>query len=190
MSQVQEFYRKDIDGLRAVAILAVVAYHAGIPAVPGGFVGVDVFFVLSGYLITSLLAAEAIRHGTVSLRSFYARRIRRLFPALFVVVCATVVMGAFALLPIFDQQQDLARSAIATALYVSNFYFWLHTPGYLDQSVDLKPLLHTWSLSVEEQFYLAWPILLVAVLRVTRPGRATFERALLALTLTVLIVSL
>jgi peptidoglycan/LPS O-acetylase OafA/YrhL len=118
----------------------------------------------------------------VSLRSFYARRVRRLFPALFVVVCVTLLVGAFALLPIFDQQQDLARSAIATATYVSNFYFWLHSPGYFDQSADMEPLLHTWSLSVEEQFYLVWPLLVIAVLRITRHRRERFTHALLVLT--------
>lgn len=190
MSQVQEFYRKDIDGLRAIAILSVVAYHAGLPGVPGGFVGVDVFFVLSGYLITSLLIAEVRKNATISLPSFYARRIRRLFPALFVVVCTTCLLGFFALLPIFDQQQDLARSAIATALYVSNFYFWLHSPGYFDESSDLQPLLHTWSLSVEEQFYLAWPLMVLATVGLARQRRWDFERALLVQTLVILLASL
>lgn len=190
MSQVQEFYRKDIDGLRAIAILAVVAYHVGLPGVPGGFVGVDVFFVLSGYLITSLLIAEARRDGTISLPSFYARRIRRLFPALFVVVCVTTVLGFFLLLPIFDQQQSLARSAIATALYVSNFYFWAFSPGYFDQSSDLQPLLHTWSLSVEEQYYLIWPLLVWLLLRHARQRTVRFEPLLMALTLIILAASL
>lgn len=190
MAQVQEFYRKDIDGLRAIAILAVVAYHVGIPGVPGGFVGVDVFFVLSGYLITSLLVAEAARHGTVSLPAFYARRIRRLFPALFVVVCVTTALGALALLPVFDQQQDLSRSAIATALYVSNFYFWLHSPGYFDESASLKPLLHTWSLSVEEQFYMVWPLMVMTIVWIAQRRRMDFRRVLLFLILTILCTSL
>jgi len=190
VAQVQEFYRRDVDGLRAIAILAVVAYHTGIPGAQGGFVGVDVFFVISGYLITSLLVAEVARDGRVSLQSFYARRIRRLFPALFVVVCATVAAATVLLLPIFDQQQDLARSSIATALYVSNFYFWLNSPGYFDTSVDLKPLLHTWSLAVEEQFYLVWPAMVAGALAWSGPARERFERSLLAVVLLVLATSL
>lgn len=190
MAQVQEFYRKDIDGLRAIAILSVVAYHAGLPGVQGGFVGVDVFFVLSGYLITSLLLAEARKDGTISSRSFYARRIRRLFPALFVVVCVTSILGFFILLPVFDEQQDLARSGIATALYVSNFYFWLRSPGYFDQSSDLKPLLHTWSLSVEEQFYMIWPLIVLTTVGVARRQQWDLGRALLVATVTILVASL
>jgi len=190
MAQVQEFYRKDIDGLRAIAILAVVAYHAGVPGVPGGFVGVDVFFVLSGYLITSLLFAEARKNKAISLRSFYARRIRRLLPALFVVVSVTSILGFFVLLPVFDQQQDLARSGIAAALYVSNFYFWLHSPGYFDQSSDLKPFLHTWSLSVEEQFYMVWPLIVLTVVGLARQRQWHLGRALLVITLSILVASL
>jgi peptidoglycan/LPS O-acetylase OafA/YrhL len=189
MSQVQEFYRKDIDGLRAIAILAVVAYHAGLPGVLGGFVGVDVFFVLSGYLITSLLIAEARRNATISLRSFYARRVRRLLPALFFVVSVTCILGFFMLLPVFNQQQDLARSGVATAMYVSNFYFWLATPGYFDQSSDLSPLLHTWSLSVEEQYYMVWPLMVLGTAWLAHNRRWDFERTLLVLTVTIFLTS-
>lgn len=190
MSQSQEFYRKDIDGLRAIAILAVVAYHVRIPGVTGGFVGVDVFFVLSGFLITSILFAEVRRNGSLSLRAFYARRIRRLFPALIVVVIASCLIGAVALLPIFGQQQELGRSAIATALYFSNFFFWLNSPGYFDQSADLMPLLHTWSLAVEEQFYLVWPFLIVCAIYAARRLNWSLESLLRTLTMTILVASL
>jgi peptidoglycan/LPS O-acetylase OafA/YrhL len=189
-SDAQNFYRSDIDGLRAIAIISVVAYHVRIPGVTGGFVGVDVFFVLSGFLITSLLVAEIRRNGALSLSGFYARRVRRLFPALIVVVMATCLIGAFALLPVFGQQQELARSAIATALYVSNFYFWKNSPGYFDQSADLMPLLHTWSLAVEEQFYLAWPLMIVVVMVAARRWNWRFERTLLILTAAILVASL
>jgi peptidoglycan/LPS O-acetylase OafA/YrhL len=183
------FYRKDIDGLRAVAILAVVAYHARIPGVTGGFVGVDVFFVLSGFLITSLIAAEARRTGTVSLAGFYARRIRRLFPAMIVMVLITCLAGAMLLLPVFGQQQELGRSAIATAVYASNVFFWLNSPGYFEASTELMPLVHTWSLAVEEQFYLAWPPMVLAVLVLARRAGWKFERSLLALTAIILFAS-
>ena len=190
MSLVQDFYRRDIDGLRALAVVAVVGYHAGSPGFRGGFVGVDVFFVLSGYLITSLLAGEAVRNGSVSLVHFYARRIRRLLPALFLMVAVTLVLGLFLLLPIFDEQQDLARSAVATALYVSNFYFFATAPGYFDPSADFKPLLHTWSLSVEEQFYIVWPATLIVLLRLSRGQPGRFLKILLAAVLSVLAISL
>ena len=184
------FYRKDIDGLRAIAILSVVAYHVGIPGFSGGFVGVDVFFVISGFLITLLLVAEVRRSGRLSLRAFYARRVRRLFPALAVVVFATCVLAAFTLLPIDDQPQDLAGSAVATALYVSNIHFWLNSPGYFDPSSDVMPLLHTWSLSVEEQFYLVWPPIILGVLALARRRSWPFERTLLVFAILVLAASL
>jgi len=183
-------YRRDIDGLRAIAILPVVGHHAGIPGLSGGFVGVDVFFVISGYLITSILAAEVKRTGTLSLRGFYARRIRRLFPALVVMVLATCLLGAVILLPVFGQQPELGRSAIATSLYVSNFYFWLNAPGYFDASADLMPLLHTWSLAVEEQFYIGWPLLILAAMAVARRGRRNVDEVLKPLVLAILAASL
>ena len=142
MSQKTFDYKPHVDGLRAVAVLLVVLYHVGVPGPRGGFVGVDVFFVISGYLITSLLFLEA-QQGRVGLAAFYARRVRRLFPAMLVVVAATLLLGAIFLLPIFSEQTGLARSAVATAVYLSNFYFWRYTGDYFGASTTFEPLLHT-----------------------------------------------
>lgn len=149
-------YRPDIDGLRAVAVLAVVAFHAAPDLVPGGFVGVDVFFVISGFLITGFLLADASRHELM-LRGFFARRIRRIFPALIVVLAATLLLGWYLLLT--DEFEQLGRHIAAAAAFVVNFVF-LGEVGYFDTFSELKPLLHLWSLAVEEQFYLVWPMLL------------------------------
>lgn len=165
MSQASFSYKPHIDGLRAVAVLLVVLYHIGIPGISGGFIGVDVFFVISGYLITSLLLMEGRLQGRIDLAGFYARRVRRLFPAMMVVVLATLGLGAIFLLPIFSEQSALAKSAIATSLYVSNFYFWRYTGDYFGSPTDLEPLLHTWSLAVEEQFYLVWPLLMIGLMK-------------------------
>jgi len=150
-------YRPDIDGLRAVAIVPVVLYHAGVPGFSGGFVGVDIFFVISGYLITALIQAE-IAARSFSLARFYERRIRRIFPALFAVVFASFAAGMFIMLP--ADLAALGRSAGATALFVSNFLFWRES-GYFSAPAELAPLLHTWSLAIEEQFYVAFPMLLL-----------------------------
>ncbi len=184
------FYRSDIDGLRAIAIVSVVAYHAGVPGTGGGFVGVDVFFVISGFLITWLLASEVRASGGLSLTGFYARRIRRLFPALAVMVIACCLLAVAMLLPITDQPQDLAESAVATALYLSNVHFWLNSPGYFDPSTDILPLLHTWSLAVEEQYYLVWPPIILGVIALARNRKWPFETTLLALATVVLAASL
>lgn len=149
-------YRPDIDGLRAIAVVPVVLYHFGVSGFGGGFVGVDVFFVISGFLITSLIFGE-LREGRFSVLRFYERRVRRIFPALFVVMAATLIVAILVFLP--ADLLRLAESATATAIFGSNFDFWLQS-GYFDVGADLKPLLHTWSLAVEEQFYLAFPALL------------------------------
>jgi peptidoglycan/LPS O-acetylase OafA/YrhL len=152
-------YRPDIDGLRAIAVLSVVLYHFGIGGLRGGFVGVDVFFVISGYLITGIIHSE-LQRGEFTLARFYERRARRIFPALFVVLLATMVAGLWILLP-----SDLARlgqSSVATILFVSNLQYFRES-GYFDSSSEFNPLLHTWSLGVEEQFYLGLPLLLMVV---------------------------
>ncbi|MFZ3217917.1 MAG: acyltransferase family protein [Candidatus Acidiferrales bacterium] len=149
-------YRPDIDGLRAVAILAVVAYHAGIPGVGGGFVGVDIFFVISGYLITSVICSD-IDSATFSITKFYARRAKRILPALFSVLLACYVLALVLLSP--AEIRTFAHNAFATIVSASNVLFWLRS-GYFAANADLNPLLMTWSLGVEEQFYLIFPVLM------------------------------
>lgn len=149
-------YRPDIDGLRAVAVLPVVLYHAGLSGISGGFLGVDVFFVISGFLITSIVATE-LSENRFSLWSFYERRARRILPALTVVVLSTFVFGWFFLLP--GEYLTLGQSALGAALFLSNVYFTL-TLDYFGPAAEYAPLLHTWSLAVEEQFYLFFPPLL------------------------------
>lgn len=149
-------YRPDVDGLRAVAVLAVVAYHAFPTAFSGGFIGVDVFFVISGYLITSILIASLLG-GSFSIFSFYLRRIRRIFPALFIVLLSSLCFGWFYL---FDPEyQQLGKHAASGAGFAANLVLW-NESGYFDTAAEMKPLLHLWSLGVEEQFYLVWPIAL------------------------------
>ena len=156
---LQKFkYRADIDGLRAIAVLAVVLFHAGL-GVSGGFVGVDVFFVISGFLITSLILKD-LYCGNFSIVEFWERRARRIFPALAVVVIATLIAGWFLMLPF--GLQVIGQSAVALTVFASNIQFW-RTSGYFDPAAEENPLLHTWSLSVEEQFYLVVPLLLLLV---------------------------
>lgn len=154
-------YRRDIDGLRALAVLAVVCYHALPAALPGGFVGVDVFFVISGYLITSLLLRD-LQHGDFSLGQFYIRRIRRIYPALIVVIASCLVAGWFLLLP--EEYAQLGWHSMGASLFIPNFLLWKES-GYFDSAAELKPLLHLRSLGVEEQFYLLWPLLVWAAWR-------------------------
>jgi peptidoglycan/LPS O-acetylase OafA/YrhL len=155
-------YRREIDGLRAIAVLGVVLYHAG--AMPAaGYAGVDIFFVISGYLITLLLVREHAGSGRIDLVAFYARRARRIFPAALVLILLVLIATAL-VLPAADFKR-VGDSAVCAALFVSNFYFQNATGGYFDPSSDSMPLLHLWSLSVEEQFYLLWPLLLLGLLR-------------------------
>jgi peptidoglycan/LPS O-acetylase OafA/YrhL len=160
-------YRPEIDGLRAIAVCAVVAYHAGLsPAhkpLSGGFLGVDIFFVISGYLITSIIL-RALANGSFTFAHFYERRARRILPALFVVIAATIPFAAFYMTS--GPLKDYARSAISAVLFSSNFRFWLED-GYFAEINAVKPLLHTWSLAVEEQFYLLFPVLLWGLVRHT-----------------------
>ncbi|HEX6995344.1 MAG TPA: acyltransferase family protein [Gammaproteobacteria bacterium] len=158
-------YRPDIQGLRAIAVLLVIVYHAGASWLPGGFVGVDVFFVISGFLITSLLLREAARSGTVSLVDFYARRARRLLPAATLVIVATTLAASFVYSPI--TLKEYAYAAFASSLYASNIWFARASTDYFaaDDGIESNPLLHTWSLGVEEQFYLVWPLLVLLAAR-------------------------
>jgi peptidoglycan/LPS O-acetylase OafA/YrhL len=157
-------HRADIDGLRALAIVPVVLYHVGARGCFGGFVGVDVFFVISGYLITGILVRELDRGG-ISLRHFYRRRVLRIFPALFAMLAACAVVAWAAMLP--RELAAFARSMFATALFSSNLFFWRES-GYFAPAAHSLPLLHTWSLAVEEQFYLFWPLILMAAARTGR----------------------
>jgi peptidoglycan/LPS O-acetylase OafA/YrhL len=149
-------YRPDIDGLRAIAVLAVIGFHASPRFVPGGFVGVDVFFVISGFLISGILFTQ-MADGTFEFAEFYARRVRRIFPAVAVVLAACWVVGWFTLVQ--DEYRELEKHVAAGATFLSNFLLWGEA-GYFDAPSELKPLLHLWSLGVEEQFYLIWPPLL------------------------------
>jgi peptidoglycan/LPS O-acetylase OafA/YrhL len=175
---VERAYREDIDWLRAIAVLAVVAFHFEAPAVFGGFVGVDIFFVISGYLITGIIQAE-VTSGSFSFARFYERRVRRLLPALYAMVVLTAIPSFHYLLT--SERQEFFRSAVAVVTFTSNFFFWFQT-GYFDHAAVEKPLLHTWSLAVEEQFYLALPIFLWTLLRFSR-GRIALPAALGALAL-------
>ncbi|MGQ7843889.1 acyltransferase family protein [Granulosicoccus sp. 3-233] len=150
-------YQPEIDGLRAIAVLAVVLFHLEYKWIPGGFVGVDVFFVISGFLITRLILKE-VRAGDFRFGRFYLRRLRRLGPALIVTLLATWAVAVFYLTP--DHYQRFSGALISSVFSVSNLFFWAES-GYFDATAELKPLLHTWSLSVEEQFYLVWPALIV-----------------------------
>ncbi|MEI7962910.1 MAG: acyltransferase family protein, partial [Verrucomicrobiota bacterium] len=156
-------YRADIDGLRAVAVLGVIIYHAWPWALPGGFIGVDIFFVISGYLISGILYKGLKANGgegEFSFAEFYARRIRRLFPALITVLLLCLGYGWVILLP--DEFQQLGKHVAAGTLFIQNFVFWQES-GYFDTAANLKPLLHLWSLAVEEQFYIFFPPLLLLI---------------------------
>lgn len=161
---VTRHHRTDIQGLRAIAVLSVVLFHAIADALPGGFVGVDIFFVISGYLISGILMDEMERGG-FSLGGFYERRIRRLFPALFVMLAGVLAAGLVLLPP--WQMAELGHSAFSTMLFVSNFDLYGMT-GYFDSEAQTRALLHTWSLAVEEQFYLLFPLILFALMRMAR----------------------
>jgi peptidoglycan/LPS O-acetylase OafA/YrhL len=177
-------YRPDIDGLRAVAVVAVVAYHAFPMRLPGGFVGVDVFFVISGYLITGIIL-NGLHAGQFSFKDFYARRIRRIFPALALVLAAVLAIGWFRLFA--AEYQALGRHVVAGAAFGSNLLFWQEA-SYFDRAAALKPLLHLWSLGIEEQFYLVWPLLLVMSFRWAR-GPLCLTLALGALSFTTAILT-
>lgn len=163
-------FRPDIEGLRAVAVVLVLLYHAKLGPFTGGYTGVDVFYVLSGFLITSLLVRELERTGTVRLRNFWARRARRLLPASCLVIVVTLVAGHFLLTPL--AQTDLAHDALASATFVVNIVFAHRQTDYLTAQLAPSPLLNFWSLALEEQFYLIWPVLIVLVAAGRRHVRA------------------
>jgi len=149
-------YRPDIDGLRAIAVGSVLVYHAFPSLLPGGFIGVDIFFVISGFLITTILL-QSLAAGDFSYRDFYARRIRRIFPALLLVLLATLAFGWYVLLP--GEFSQLGKQITGGAAFFANLVF-LGESGYFDATAETKPLLHLWSLGIEEQFYIFWPLLL------------------------------
>lgn len=152
-------YRPDIDGMRAIAVIGVLLFHAFPSLLPGGFVGVDVFFVISGYLISSHIFRD-LGSGNFSLLTFFRRRIRRIFPALLVVMAACLLAGWFLLLR--DEYEQLGKHVAAGAGFVANIVLWLES-GYFDKAGIFKPLQHLWSLGVEEQFYILWPVVALLV---------------------------
>lgn len=149
-------YRADIDGLRAIAVLSVVICHAFPKFLPGGFIGVDIFFVISGYLISSIIMRD-LDTGKFSILNFYDRRIRRIFPALIVILIVTLLIGWLILFP--PEFHTLGKHVVASTLFSENFLLWSES-GYFDVTSEKKPLLHLWSLAIEEQFYIFWPLLL------------------------------
>lgn len=157
-------YRREIDGLRALAVLPVMLFHAGFSLFGGGFVGVDVFFVISGFLITTILLTE-IRSGTFSLLTFYERRARRILPPLFLVMALCLPIAWLWLVP--SDMKDFAQSLVAVSFFSSNLLFWQEA-GYFQTAAEFKPLLHTWSLAVEEQYYMLFPLLLLFLFRFCR----------------------
>ncbi len=168
-------YRRDIDGLRAIAILAVIGYHLSPKYIKGGFVGVDIFFVISGFLITGIILAE-IENGIFSFKTFYQRRIRRIFPTLILVLASILATAPLFLVP--DTLARLGRHVVAGSLFSSNFLLWSEA-GYFDGDSLLKPLLHLWSLGIEEQFYLLWPVTLWVIWK-TRQKPVYFIAAIAA----------
>jgi peptidoglycan/LPS O-acetylase OafA/YrhL len=174
-------YRREIDGLRALAVIPVMLFHAGFELFSGGFIGVDVFFVISGYLITSIILAD-LEAGTFSIAGFYERRARRILPALFLVLGTCIPLAWFLLLP--GHMKGFSQGLIAVPLFASNVLFWRQS-GYFDTAAELNPLLHTWSLAVEEQFYLLFPLLLMLALKVGGRRRWTAMWLMIAAVLSI-----
>lgn len=175
-------YRHEIDGLRAVAVLPVILYHGGFGLFRGGFIGVDVFFVISGYLITSIIINERARN-TFSLLTFYERRARRILPALFFVMLCCVPIAWIWMFPL--ELKDFAQSIVATTAFLSNIHFWMEN-GYFDIASETKPLLHTWSLAVEEQYYVMFPLFILLMWRI---GRRRLFFSIIAIAIASLLLS-
>ncbi|MCD8554107.1 acyltransferase [Seleniivibrio sp.] len=154
-------YRSDIDGLRTIAVMPVIFYHAGMTLFSGGYVGVDIFFVISGYLITSIIVRE-LDEDRFTIANFYVRRVKRIFPALYFLLAFTFVLSFFSLMP--THFEGFGKSVVSTVLFGSNILFWRES-GYFDAQAETKPLLHTWSLGVEEQFYIFFPVMLMLIAR-------------------------
>ena len=159
-------YRPDIDGLRAIAVFSVITFHAKFSIfdqnlLTGGFIGVDIFFVISGYLITSIILNQR-KTKTFTFSLFYERRIRRILPALFLILYFSTIFAYFLLLP--GDLLEFSQTLLTTAFFSSNFFFWTHT-GYFFTENELKPLIHTWSLSIEEQFYLIFPLVFIFIVK-------------------------
>ncbi|HFO5017596.1 TPA: acyltransferase family protein, partial [Escherichia coli] len=152
------FYEPSVDGLRALAVIIVILFHAGFKWMPGGYVGVDVFFVISGYLITGILYSSNLKN-TYSYKTFILSRISRLYPALISTLILTLILGFLIFSP--SDLERLGKTMVYTLLSASNFFF-MNGSGYFDQSSETNPLLHTWSLAVEQQFYFLWPLIILA----------------------------
>jgi len=182
-------YRPDIDGLRTIAILPVVLFHAGVPGLGGGFAGVDVFFVISGFLITGILYRELSISKTIDILSFYARRIARIFPALILVSAVALLAGALLLSSALFEVQSLTKSVIASLAFVANFYFLSATSDYFATDAQNFPFLHMWSLAVEEQYYVIWPVLMIISAKLSSTYHSLRAR-LLFVVLLISIVSL
>ncbi|MEX2468298.1 MAG: acyltransferase, partial [Pseudohongiellaceae bacterium] len=166
-------YRREVDGLRAVAVIPVIFFHAGFELFQGGYVGVDVFFVISGYLITALILKEK-EEGRFSLLEFYERRVRRIIPALFLVMMCCIPFAVLWMAP--EQLKAFSQSVLAMSLFASNILFWRES-GYFDTAAEEKPLLHTWSLAVEEQYYLFFPLFIMLFWFLGRGGLARLTAA-------------
>ena len=172
-------YRREIDGLRALAVLPVMLFHAGFELFQGGFIGVDIFFVISGYLITTLIVNN-LNNRSFTIKNFYERRARRLLPALFLVILVCIPIAWFWMLP--SDLKYFGQSIVSVSTFSSNIFFWLKT-GYFDATAELNPLLHTWSLAVEEQYYIIFPLILVAIWRLGYFSKITIIFCLLLISL-------
>ena len=172
--------RRDIQGIRAIAVLLVLAYHAKVPGFSGGYIGVDVFFVVSGFLITSLLVREFDSTNKISLTNFYARRVRRLLPASLVVVIGTLIISKIWLEPL--RLNDLTQDARAAALFATNIVFAVRESDYLQSALPPSPLQHYWSLGVEEQFYIFFPIIVMVLLKLGKTSKSLLITGLATIT--------